>query len=68
LPRAEFSKPFRLEKDLFKQWNANQNILPLMAESHIQFSQGQRPWDNVYTKFVRSTNVVTGETAVSNET
>jgi hypothetical protein len=44
LPRAEFSKPFRLEKDLFEQRNANQKILPLLAESHIQFSQGQRPW------------------------
>jgi hypothetical protein len=44
LPRAKFSQPFRLEKDLFEQWNANQKILPLMAEGHIQFSQGQRPW------------------------
>jgi hypothetical protein len=42
---------------------------PLLAESHIYFSEGQHPWDRITAPpFVRSTNVVTGETVVSNET
>jgi hypothetical protein len=46
LPWARFSQPFRLENHLFDQRNENQNILSLLAEGHIQFSQGQRPWTN----------------------
>lgn len=79
LRRAEFSKPCSLKKHLFEQRNTNQNILPLLAESHIQSSPGlclRKSFSgtqnalrlNAHLKFVRSTNVVKSETAVSNET
>jgi hypothetical protein len=47
---ARFSQPFRLKRHLFVQRNVNQNILSLLAEGHIQFSQGQRPWKKANTK------------------
>jgi hypothetical protein len=35
------------------------NLLSILAEGHIQFSQGQRPWNSINTPFfVRSKNVV----------
>ena len=50
LPWAKFSQPFRLESHLFDQRNINQNILSILAEGHIQFSQGQRPWNKEHPK------------------